>query len=56
LNKNNKYKDQIEYRTLTLHVAHYGVDTWTFKKIKKQLKKFLKIFKKIQNNPKKIMK
>jgi len=38
LNKNNKYRDQIEYRTLTLtrgtllgwHVARYLVDTWTF--------------------------
>jgi len=65
LNKNNKYRDQIEYRTLTLtrdtlldwhvdiwifkekikkfkkitkwHVAHYCVDTCTFKK---KLKKF----------------
>jgi len=28
LNKNNKYKDQIEYRTLTLTCG--WVNTWTF--------------------------
>jgi len=30
LNKNNKYRDQIEFRTLTLICGI--VDTWTFKK------------------------
>jgi len=33
LNKSNKYRDQIEYRTLTLTRIRYWVDTWTFKKI-----------------------
>jgi len=32
LNKNNKYKDQIEYRKLTLTRDTLLVDTWTFKK------------------------
>jgi len=44
LNKNNKYRDQIEYKTLTL-----TCDTWIFKKIYIFFK-FKKKKKKIQKN------
>jgi len=33
LNKNNEYKNQIEYKTWTLTHRHCWVDTWTFFKI-----------------------
>ena len=40
LNKNNKYGNQIEYRTLTLTRGTLLVDMWTFKKyLKKKFKK-----------------
>jgi len=32
LNKNNKYRDQIEYKTLTLTRVRCWIDTWVFKK------------------------
>jgi len=38
LNKNNKYRDQIGYRTLTLTCGTIMVDMWTIKKIKKNKK------------------
>ena len=42
MNKNNKHRDQIEYRTLTLTRGHYWVDTWTFKNLFKKIKKKIK--------------
>jgi len=39
LNKNNKYRNHIEYRTLTLTCARCWIDMWTFKKIKKLKRK-----------------
>jgi len=39
LNKNNKYKDQIEYRILTLTRDTLLVDMWTFKKKFKKIQK-----------------
>jgi len=46
LNKNNKYRDQIEYKILTLT---RGVDMWTFKKKFKKIQKNSKKFKKKNN-------
>ena len=43
LNKNNKYRDQIEYKTLTLTRGMLLDDTWTFKKMKTKFKKIQKI-------------
>jgi len=47
LNKTNKYRDQIEYKTLT-HVTRSWFDTWTIKKIRKEFKKIKEIKKTVK--------